>query len=350
MVARVTLRQLLSHSAGTSVRGFPGYPAAGPWPSVTEVLDGALPANTPPVVVEGLPGVAFRYSGGGTTIAQQVVTDVLKRPFPEAMRELVLDPSGMRHSTYDQPLLPAEAARAASGHSWNSEPVPGGWHVYPEMAAAGLWTTAGDLARLGAELMRILQGRGSALGLRRETVAAMLRPQLTHQEVGRNFVGIGWFCDGQGEAFQFGHRGDDEGFLANMQVYPERCAAVVVMINSMQGWPLLDEIPAALGRAFGWTDRPDAAAEVPASEVKEYLGSYRHPGGATIRVALAGDGFGLALRFGSQAPVPLVRHARDAFTSPTTDLRASFDRDANRRCRALILTQFGTELRFDRHR
>ena len=162
---RITLRQLLSHSAATSIHGFPGYPAAGPWPTVTEVLDGVPPANTLPVVVEGVPGLHVRYSGGGTTIAQQVVTDVVGKPFPELMRELVLEPAGMSNSTFEQPLPAAIAERAAFGHPWNGVPVAGGWHVYPEMAAAGLWTTAGDLARLGAELMRTLNGAESALGL-----------------------------------------------------------------------------------------------------------------------------------------------------------------------------------------
>ena len=101
---RITLRQLLSHTAGTTVHGFRGYPASGPWPTPLEVLQGVPPANTPEVIVDLMPGLAFRYSGGGTTIAQQVVVDVLGRPFPDLMRELILDPLGMADSTFEQPL------------------------------------------------------------------------------------------------------------------------------------------------------------------------------------------------------------------------------------------------------
>ena len=174
-----------------------------------EVLDGAPPANTLPVVVEGVPGLHLRYSGGGTTIAQKVVTDVVGKPFPDLMRELVLEPAGMSNSTFEQPLPAAIAERAASGHPWNGVPVASGWHVYPEMAAAGLWTTAGDLARLGAELMRTLNGAESALDLGRETVAAMLRPQVPGLKIGDDFPGLGWFCSGEGEAFRFGQGGQD---------------------------------------------------------------------------------------------------------------------------------------------
>jgi CubicO group peptidase (beta-lactamase class C family) len=90
---RVTLRQLLSHTAGTTVHGFPGYPTSGPWPTIPQILQGVPPANTQSIVVDVLPGTQFRYSGGGSTIAQQVVTDVTRRPFPELMQELVLGPS-----------------------------------------------------------------------------------------------------------------------------------------------------------------------------------------------------------------------------------------------------------------
>src|SRR5262252_2272528 len=166
---RITLRQLLSHTAGVTVHGFRGYPASGPWPTPLEVLQGVPPANTPEVIVDLMPGLAFRYSGGGTTIAQQVVVDVLGRPFPDLMRELILDPLGMADSTFEQPLPAPMAARAAVAHPLNGQPLAGGANVYPEMAAAGLWTTAADLSRLAVALMCTLRGQRSALPLKPET-------------------------------------------------------------------------------------------------------------------------------------------------------------------------------------
>ena len=119
------------------MHGFRGYPASGPWPTLLEVLQGVPPANTPEVIVDLMPGLAFRYSGGGTTIAQQVVVDVLGRPFPGLMRDLILDPLGMADSTFEQPLPAPMAARAAVAHPLNGQPLAGGANIYPEMAAAG---------------------------------------------------------------------------------------------------------------------------------------------------------------------------------------------------------------------
>lgn len=139
---RVTLRQILSHSAGLTVHGFPGYGVEERIPTVVEVLDGRPPANTARVEVNILPGVQFRYAGGGTTVAQQLVTDVLARPFPRILRELVLDPLGMKDSTYEQPLPPDRAAAAAAAHPWKSRPLAGRWHIYP--LAGFLSGDAGD--------------------------------------------------------------------------------------------------------------------------------------------------------------------------------------------------------------
>jgi len=343
---RITLRQLLSHTAATSVHGFPGYPVSGSVPTLVQVLEGAPPANTLPIVVEGIPGLSYRYSGGGTTIAQQVIMDVLGLPFPDLMRELVLDPVGMKSSTYEQPLPPDRALAAASGHPVNGVPVVGGWHLYPEMAAAGLWTTAGDLARLGAEMLRVLGGGHSLIGLSQETAASMLRPQLPHQQLGGEFVGVGWFCSGQGEPFHFGHGGDDHGFIAQMRMFRASGSGAVVMMNSVKGWPLISQILSALGREFGWTSGSGANA---ASSVLDYgslAGTYRHAGGMTSTIAFDHDG--LTLQIGSLKPVPLVASGERTFSSPVVDIHVTFSQDDPRRQTALILRQFGSELRLER--
>src|SRR5262245_61799700 len=173
---RITLRQLLSHTAGVTVHGFRGYPASGPWPTPLEVLQGLPPANTPEVVVDLMPGLAFRSSGGATTIAQPAGVRVPGRPLPGRMRGLIPDPLGLADGPFEQPLPAPMAARAAVAHPLNGQRLAGGAHVYPEMAAAGLWTTAADLSRLAIELMRTLRGQRSALALKAESVQSMLAP------------------------------------------------------------------------------------------------------------------------------------------------------------------------------
>ena len=134
---RLTLRRLMSHTAATTVHGFPGYDRSGPIPTVRQVLDGAPPANTAAVRVDGLPGSMWRYSGGGTTIVQLVLEDTTRTAFPELLHELVLEPAGMATATFEQPLPESRVSDAATGYYEPGKPVPGGWHVYPEMAAAG---------------------------------------------------------------------------------------------------------------------------------------------------------------------------------------------------------------------
>lgn len=308
---QVTLRRLLSHTAGTTVHGFAGYPAQGPWPTVPQTLRGETPANNPPVVVDILPGLQFRYSGGGTTIAQQAVADVAKKPFSGLMRDLVLAPLGMADSTFEQPVTESMAARAAIGHRWSGEQVPGGWHVYPEMAAAGLWTTAGDLARLGADLTRALCGERSALGLTQATISSMLGPQLPGQEIGQPFYGLGWRCVGEGSDFQFGHQGWNEGFVAEMRLFPSRGTGAIVMVNANQGWPMLAETLNAIGREYDWPPPRDFPTAVEGAIAETCPGVYRSQSGTRLRIAYVSDRLFLCAE--PQPPLPLAGAAETVF-------------------------------------
>jgi CubicO group peptidase (beta-lactamase class C family) len=265
-------------------------------------LDGTAPANTPPIFVDLIPGMQFRYSGGGTTIAQLAVTDLVGLAFPDLMRELVLAPLGMKDSSYGQPPSSTLADRAAVGHPLNGIPTPDGWHVYPEMAAAGLWTTAGDLARLGAALLHNLRGEHTGLGLSQETLAAMLRPQLPDQTKGSEFVGLAWFCAGDGDAFCFGHTGGNHGFLANLRLYPATGQGAAVMINSNQGGPLIEELLQSIEREYGWPTTGQAMSDT--SIADQLAGTYRDGANRVFRIEQVGGR--LLLRVGDQDPIRLM--------------------------------------------
>src|SRR6266404_1836523 len=229
-----------------TVHGFPGYLRSEKLPSVLEILDGRPPANTARIEVNIVPGTQVRYSGGGITVAQQLVVDVLGKPFPRIMRELVLDPSGMKHSTYEQPLPRSWQDSAATAHPYKNHPLDGKWHVYPEMAAAGLWTTPSDLARAGIELQLALKGESNCV-LSAETASRMLTPGIEEE------IGIGFFLSGTGRVVRFGHSGWDEGFVAEMTMYKETGSGAVIMINSNEGNPMLYEIERAIAREYDWT-------------------------------------------------------------------------------------------------
>lgn len=343
---RITLRQLLSHTAGTTVHGFAGYPSAGPWPTVSQILQGLPPANNLPIVVDLLPGTQFRYSGGGTTIAQQAVVDALGKPFPDLMRELVLDPLGMSDSSFEQPLPSDAAAKVAMAHPWNGVQTPGGYHVYPEMAAAGLWTTAADLARLGTEVMRALRGDPSKLGLSQETIACMLRPQLPDQKIGEAFVGLGWFCAGNDKEFRFGHSGGNEGFLANMRMLPALGKGAVVMINSMQGWFLQKELTDAIGREYRWPSFEIIPSAVPMTLGIAYAGLYRSDDGATILVSQETET--LLIQFGRQEPLPLFKTIGEEFFAKAINLSMRFNGPDPVRPASLTTSHGGKSTSFNR--
>ncbi len=184
---KVTLRRLASHTAGLTVHGFPGYDVDEKIPTLVEILNGTKPpANTDEIRVDFVPGTKWRYSGGGVTIEQLLMMDVTAKPFPALMKELVLDKEGMMDSSYEQPLPAAWQARTATGTYRDGKPVHGNWHIYPEMAAAGLWTTPTDLAKFAIDIALSRQGKSNKV-LSQKTVDEML----THPPSAPDF-GIGF--------------------------------------------------------------------------------------------------------------------------------------------------------------
>jgi CubicO group peptidase (beta-lactamase class C family) len=246
---KVTLRRLLSHTAGLTVHGFPGYDIKERMPSTVQVLDGA--GNTAAVRVNVVPGSISRYSGGGYTVMQLLVGDVTGKPFHQYMSEAVLGPIGMSRSTYEQPLPPDRAPLTASGHYADRSAVSGKWHVYPEMAAAGLWTTPTDLARFAIEVQRSLAGKSNTV-----ISQAMTRAQLTVQ---MNDYGLGLALSGSGVARTFGHNGRDAGFDAMMLAFAETGQGLVVMINANDNSGMMNRIVQAVSRKYKWPERASSA-------------------------------------------------------------------------------------------
>ncbi|MEO8201556.1 MAG: serine hydrolase domain-containing protein [Gemmatimonadota bacterium] len=251
----VTLRRLLSHTAGMTVHGFAGYDVNGPVPSLVQVLQGSAPTNSEPIRVDTTPGAIWRYSGGGFTVMQQMVVDVTGMPFPEFMQQTVLGPIGMTASSYQQPLPPARAALTAAGYYPDGTPVRGRWHLYPEMAAAGLWTNATDLAKFAIEIQETLGGRGHGV-----LSQAMARQYISEVKGG---YGLGVGISGSGRALTFSHGGRDEGFDALVIATAETGQGIAVMINANENSGMTNRIFNYVARAFNWPEgshRSDAPA------------------------------------------------------------------------------------------
>ena len=269
---KVTVRRILSHSGGLTVHGFPGYAVGSPIPTLVQILNGEPPANTAPVRVDTVPGTKFIYSGGAVTIEQLLVMDVTGKPFPQFMRETVLDKIGMTESTYEQPLPPSRAAMAATGTLADGKPVPGKWHIYPEMAAAGLWTTPTDLAKFGIEIALSKQGKANHVlsqGMTRE----MLKPQIEP-------VGLGLFLGQYKNPEEFGHDGDDEGFQAILVMFADSGKGVAIMADSANGITVGNHLLQSVANEYGWSYTPDQES---AGEVLMLIANVRGPQAAIQR-------------------------------------------------------------------
>jgi CubicO group peptidase (beta-lactamase class C family) len=243
---KVTLRRILSHSAGTNVHGFSGYEVTQPIPSVVQILGGAKPANSPPVQVTTVPGSVWSYSGGGVMVMQLMMMDATGKSFPTLMRDLVLGPIGMSHSTYDVPLLPSPRGGVAHGYNANGEPVSGGFHVYPEMAAAGLWTTSSELALAAIEVQNEYSGSSHKV----------LSDSLAHEMLTRqkDNWGLGFELEKPNATPRFDHFGVNDGFVSVLQAYRDKAQGIVIMTNGQQGEKLIAEILRAVAHEYAWPD------------------------------------------------------------------------------------------------
>lgn len=254
---KVTLRRILTHTAGTTVHGFLGYEPGKPIPTLVQSLNGEEPANNPPVRVDYVPGTKQRYSGGGFLILQQLMTDVTGEPFPRLMRELVLDRLGLKDSTFEEPLPPSRARMAASGRDRNGEPVA--TNVVPEMAVGGLWTTPSDLGRIAIEATLSEQGRSNRV-LSEATAREMLRPQVSPQIPSAGGptmrMGLGWELGDESDAGRFGHDGVNVGFKARLFMWESGHGVVVMMNNwSFDAELLMRYLLNRIAEEYGWRYR-----------------------------------------------------------------------------------------------
>ena len=267
---KVTLRRILSHTAGLTVHGFGGYEVGTPVPTLTQILDGTPPANSPPVRVDTTPGAMWRYSGGGYTIMQLMMDDVTGQPFDQWMATNVIAPFGMTRSSFVQPPSAAFAPFTSAGQYAPGNPVPGRWHLYPEMAAAGLWTTATDLAQFVIAIQQSYAGTANPV-----ISQAMTRQMLTNVQ---GDDGLGVFLDTSTGSLLFSHGGRDDGFDAYMGGYAETGQGVAIMINANDNSGMVRRIYEFVARQYNWPgSAPQFALDpvrVPAARVASYGGRY----------------------------------------------------------------------------
>lgn len=343
----VTPRMLTSHTSGLGDGfGFPGYDPGDTLPTVMQILDGHELSNVGALFMERAPMSLMEYSGGGVTLMQQALSDARGRPFADIMRDDVLRPIGMNNSTFEQPLPTERERNAARAHSRDGRSMGAKWHVYPEQAAAGLWTTASDLARFAIEVQRSAIGESNRV-LSRTTVQEMLSP------VGVGDYAVGFAITKLGQGWYFAHGGSNWGFRATLLAHKAKGYGFAIMTNADQGSIVASEIGRRIQMAYQWDSFAEPAPRgyrpaverteitLPEETLEEYVGEYALAPGNTIVITLE-DGRLHALPSG-QSKLPLFAEAEDRFFLRAVNAQVSFTRAPSGGVTGLILHMGGRD-------
>jgi CubicO group peptidase (beta-lactamase class C family) len=331
---KVTLRRIVSHSAGLTVGGFGGYRLGDSIPTLTQILNGEKPANNPPIRVDAVPGSISRYSGGGFLVMQQLLMDVTGESFPALMKRLVLKPAGLKLSTFEQPLPEVRTKQAATGHDSEGLVMKGKWPIQPEMVAAGLWTTPTELARWVLEISKAWGGQSSKL-LSKEMALQMLTVQ-------KQPYGLGLVLEGKDQAFRFRHSGANLGFRAEFVMYPAIGKGAVLMTNADLGSYLNDEIFQSIAAEFHWPEYGQSEREavtLTSEQLEGIVGIYLAPGpfGAPVTYEVSREGEQLFAELKGFSPrIGIYAASADTFFS-ITGYTIVFTRDESGRAVKLTL-------------
>lgn len=325
----VTLRELLTHTAGINVHGFPGYASNEPVPTLVQVLNGERPANTPAIRSEAPPGGQWKYSGGGYTIMQQAAIDVIHEPFDRLLHDSVLAPIGMTHSTFEQPLPKDFRRFAATPYGGDGKVVEGGAHTYPELAAAGLWTTPTDLCRYIIEVQRSLVGKANHV-LSAEKTKQMLTP-------GMGSWGLGLEIGGAAPNRYFAHGGANAGFRNVLVGFEKNGEGAVVMTNGDNGGPITDEVMHSIAVEYSWPAyRPieRTIVHLNPAVLAQYVGTYQLQPNDDIVVTL--ENGQLVAHPASEPDLPIYPESETKFFS-LHPISVEFVKDDRGKVTALIL-------------
>ncbi len=279
---KINTFQLLSHTAGLGMSGFPGYEADASLPALTDILDGKQPANTQAVRSLFEPGLKFQYSGGGTTISQLLLMDITGRDYAEYMQAEVLKPLGMSNSFYRRPS-PADK-ELATGYYNDGKPVSTKYHVYPEQAAASLWTTPTDLAKYIIECQLAYEGKSNKV-----LSTAMMKSRMAPYFDSTFALGV--FIEQKKGVKYFFHTGGNEAFVCIYYGSLQDGRGVVIMENG-ENFQLIREVLNSITQVYDWkgfyTPVFKKVVSLPKDSLKLYPGNYLVEKD-TLTIKLAGN-------------------------------------------------------------
>jgi CubicO group peptidase (beta-lactamase class C family) len=251
------------------------------------------------------PGESWMYSGGGYTIMELMITDLEGSSFHEIMQKNILGPLGMTSSTFENPLPEKYHTIAATGYRGDATEVEGKWPIYPEMAAAGLWTMPSQLIRWAKEIQHIYQSKKDGL-LKSSTVNEMLTAGMNDQGLGPEV-----------SEFSFGHSGADEGFGADMIAWEDLPCAVVIRINSDNG-SIIQEILLSSAAEYDLPGVSPNRRKVQAMTEEErtiYVGRYRIPELGIVLISILKNGLAVNAEFSEELEFILPENEATFFST-----------------------------------
>ncbi|MBL1222549.1 serine hydrolase [Chryseobacterium sp. L7] len=310
---KVTFRNIVSHTAGFTVSGFPGYEAGKPVPALVQVLNGQSPSNTPEVTVNKLPGTPFRYAGGGYCVLQQMLIDLEGKDFTTIMKEKVLMPLNMKNSTFSQPPSEAYSQFAATAYNQEGTKVSGKYHIYPEQAAAGLWTTAEDLAKFVIDVQNTLNGKSTTI-ISQKTAEEFTTPFIDP------FMGLGIFLEDRGGHMYFNHGGWNEGFSSRFIASKTSGDGIVVLTNTNQP-QFVEELIRSVAEVYHWPKFNLPAEKILPLTQEDFsnIGRYRNDTYGFFRIYRE-KGKLMAVN-NTETPIELIKTGKDTYSVREWDFK-----------------------------
>lgn len=318
----VTIANLLSHTAGFNNPGFEGYEYGDTIPTLMQIINGNSPANNPPIHQDFKAGVKFLYSGGGVLISQKIIEDLLKISYDKWITKTVLNPLNMNSSSYDQPLPQEKWKLSATGYDVNGKLVSDRILVYPQLAAAGLWTTPSDLCQVLLTIVNSSKGKDSFI--KQETAKRMISPFLE-----KGSSGLGTSLRSWGEQQYLYHTGANRGFRTVGIINIEEEKGAVVMINSDQ-FDFVMEIIKSISLVYDWKDyySPQFQTPVPppVSKQEDYEGVYETEDSLNFVITFSNNNYFITI--GDDAPQKMYFNTEDEFFILEELSQCTFEKNA----------------------
>lgn len=265
----VTFRNLFAHTSGITPGGYQGYAKDLVVPSDIDILRGTEGVNSPAINVITLPNETLAYSGGAYTLAELALQDIYNDEFSNIMEKWILEPAGMKHSEFTQPLPASKANQVAKGYVQSGDVLDGGWRNHPEQAAAGLWSNATDMAKFLIEIYNAYQGKKSIFS------QSDIKSILSQERDGQVY---GFILNRSGDDVSITHYGGNAGYRTGMTIDLTSGNGLVYLINSDNGGALGNELFLSASQVYNWHQFKQTSVsrkQVPPNELKQLSGEYK---------------------------------------------------------------------------